>query len=102
MRALIFFINSGSWIPSCIVGSVFHHALCLAASRSASAALDGGYICKTTSTSSLGLILSTCTTSIGRPRLLASGYQPLRLLTGRWCLVAVSLGRTSGTGSNGV
>jgi hypothetical protein len=29
LRALIFFINTGSWIPSCIVGSVFHHALCL-------------------------------------------------------------------------
>jgi hypothetical protein len=26
LKALIFYINSGSWIPSCIVGSVFHHA----------------------------------------------------------------------------
>jgi hypothetical protein len=28
LRALIFFINSGSWIPSWMVGSVFHHTLC--------------------------------------------------------------------------
>jgi hypothetical protein len=28
LRALIFFIISGSWIPSCMVGLVFHHARC--------------------------------------------------------------------------
>jgi hypothetical protein len=28
LKALIFCINSGSWIPYCIVGSVFHHARC--------------------------------------------------------------------------
>jgi hypothetical protein len=26
--SFIFYISSGSWIPSCIVGSVFHHARC--------------------------------------------------------------------------
>jgi hypothetical protein len=26
LKALIFYNSSGSWIPSCIVGSVFHHA----------------------------------------------------------------------------
>jgi hypothetical protein len=29
LSALIHANNSGSWIPSCIVGSVFHHGQCL-------------------------------------------------------------------------
>jgi hypothetical protein len=28
LKALIFRNSLGSWIPSCIVGSVFHHARC--------------------------------------------------------------------------
>jgi hypothetical protein len=72
-----------------------------AASRLDSPAPDDGYICKTTSTSNLGSIQSTCMTSIGRSHLLTSEYQLLRLLTDRWCLAAVSLGRISGTVSSG-
>jgi hypothetical protein len=43
LKALIFCNSSGSWIPSYIVGSMFHHARCFSCSRLASAALGGGY-----------------------------------------------------------
>jgi hypothetical protein len=32
LKDLILCINSGNWIPSCMVGSVFHHTLCFGCS----------------------------------------------------------------------